>query len=358
MGIKDKREIKTQKVHQVTKGELSAISHELNAFSAVGILPLVHLNHFLFENSLISIPFFDLGGILADNEDAEKALLSEAMKLALKLKVDHIELRHMEPLSWLANSSQLTANGKKNNLMSYDLSLPREAQSLFHWETINCETRSHKVRMLLELPESSESLMKSFKSKLRSQIKKPLKEGLGSRIGGLELLEDFYEVFSINMKELGSPVHSKKFMQHVLEEMPDRARIVMVYKDSQPLACSLIVGFKETLENPWASALREYSGLSPNMLLYWTMLEYACDNGFRYFDFGRSSPDEGTYKFKEQWGAAPTSLHWHFISLNGQTVGHETDQKSKFEKAIRYWQKLPLPVTRIIGPMIRKHIGL
>ena len=113
---------------------------------------------------------------MADNEDAEKALLSEAIKLALKLKVDHIELRHMEPLSWLANSSQLTANGKKNNLMSYDLSLPREAQSLFHWEAINCETRSQKVRMLLELPESSESLMKSFKSKLRSQIKKPLKK--------------------------------------------------------------------------------------------------------------------------------------------------------------------------------------
>ena len=118
------------------------------------------------------------------------------------------------------------------------------------------------------------------------------------------------------------------------------------------------MGFKDTLENPWASALKEYSRLSPNMLLYWSMLEYACDNGFSYFDFGRSSPDEGTYKFKEQWGSKPTPLHWYYISLNNQPIDEETSEKAKFEKAIRYWQKLPVPVTEIVGPMIRKHIGL
>jgi len=87
-------------------------------------------------------------------------------------------------------------------------------------------------------------------------------------------------------------------------------------------------------------------------------LEYACDNGFKYFDFGRSTPGEGTYRFKEQWGAQPTTLHWHYISLNGNAIDQETSDNSKFEKAIQYWQKLPVPITKIIGPMIRKHIGL
>ena len=119
-----------------------------------------------------------------------------------------------------------------------------------------------------------------------------------------------------------------------------------------------MVGFRDTLENPWASSLREYSRLSPNMLLYWTMLEYACDKGFKRFDFGRSSPDEGTYKFKKQWGAKPEPLHWHYISLNGKPLQQGTSEKSKFEKAIRLWQKLPVPVTKTLGPMIRKHIGL
>lgn len=212
--------------------------------------------------------------------------------------------------------------------------------------------------MLLNLPTSSEILMKSFKSKLRSQIKKPLKEGLSSRVGGLELFDDFYNVFSINMRDLGSPVHSKSMMPNVLAEFPEKAKIVIVYKHEQPLAASLIVGFKDTLENPWASALREYSKLSPNMLLYWTMLQYASDNGFTYFDFGRSSPDEGTYKFKAQWGAKPTTLHWHYVSVNGQPNDKETSERSKFNKAIEYWKKIPVPLTKVIGPMVRKHIGL
>jgi len=297
----------------------------------VGILPLVHMKHPFFGNSLISIPFFDLGGILADNAEVEKALLSEAIKLAQKLKAKNIELRNPQPAT--RNSQPATRN----------------------WVA---QTRSHKVRMLYELPESSEMLMKSYKSKLRSQIKKPLKEGLYLKVGGIELLEDFYKVFSINMRDLGSPVHSSKLMKNVLAEFSEKAKIVMVYKDKQPLAASLIIGFKDTLENPWASALREYSRLSPNMLLSWTMLEYACDNGYSYFDFGRSSPDEGTYKFKKQWGAKPTPLHWQYISLDGKSIEKETPEKSKFDKAIHYWKKLPVSLTKLAGPMIRKNIGL
>jgi len=325
-----------------TRNSKQKNSYELDSNRVVGILPLVHLKHFLFGNSLISIPFFDLGGILADDNETEKALLSEAIKLAQELKAANIELRHIYPvkfsekdnLSWLTRNSQLSTR------------------------KIVFQTRSHKVRMLLNLSESSEILMKSFRAKLRSQIKKPSKEGLKSKIGGVELLDDFYKVFSINMRDLGSPVHSKKLMCNILEEFPRESKIVMVHKDDQPLACSLVIGFKDTLENPWASALREYSRLSPNMLLYWAMLEYACENGYAYFDFGRSSPDEGTYKFKEQWGAKPTPLHWHYISLEGGRNDPETSEKSRFDKAIQYWQKLPVSVTKIIGPMIRKHIGL
>ncbi len=260
------------------------------------------------------------------------------------------EVRRQRPSNQeQATSNEQSATSNEQSATSYDLN---------KLSAMTCFTRSHKVRMLLNLPESSEVLMKSFKSKLRSQIKKSVKEGLKAKIGNLELLDDFYKVFLINMRDLGSPVHSKKLMRNVLNEFPDKAKIVMVYKEDQPVACSMIVGFKDILENPWASALRQYSRLSPNMLLYWTMIEYASDNGYSCFDFGRSSPDEGTYKFKKQWGAKPEPLHWHYISSNSQPIDEETSEKSKFDKAIRYWQKLPVVITRIIGPPIRKHIGL
>jgi lipid II:glycine glycyltransferase (peptidoglycan interpeptide bridge formation enzyme) len=179
--------------------------------------------------------------------------------------------------------------------------------------------------------------MKSFKSKLRSQINKPVKEGLKTKIGGLELLDDFYTVFSINMRDMGSPVHSKMLIENVLKEFPGKARIAVVYNVSQPVASCV---------------------MSPNMLLYWSMLEYACDNGFNCFDFGRSSPEEGSYKFKQQWGAKPAQLYWHGISFNKLWKTEGKSEKSKFGKAIQCWKKLPVSATKIIGPMIRKYIGL
>jgi len=288
------------------------------------------------------MPFLDLGGVLADDKRIEENLLSEAITLARRNRIESIELRHIKPLSSVGSGI-------------HDSSIiERKLSGVGGF----LETRSHKVRMLLSLPESSEALMKSFKSKLRSQIRKPTKEGLNSKVGSLEMLEDFYKVFSINMRDLGSPVHSKRMIENVLQQFATESKIVVVRKGYQPIAASVVVCFKDTMENPWASALREYTRLSPNMLLYWAMLEYACNNGYSYFDFGRSSPDGGTYRFKEQWGAKPTPLHWHYISVNCKRINGKSSEKTKFQKLIQGWQKLPVPVTKIVGPMIRKHIGL
>ncbi len=212
--------------------------------------------------------------------------------------------------------------------------------------------------MLLNLPDSSDALMKSFRSKLRSQITKSLKEGLTSRAGGLDLLEDFYKVFLVNMRDLGSPVHSVDLMRNVMNEFSERSRIFVIYKAEEPVASALVVGFNKVLRNPWASSLRKYASLAPNMLLYLRMLEFACDNGYSVFDFGRSTIGEGTYKFKEQWGATPAPLYWHYISLDGKALDPERLDSARFQGARRYWGKLPLLVTRIIGPRIRKHISL
>lgn len=311
-----------------------------------GILPLVHLRNWLFGNNLISLPFFDHGGVLADDQEAERALLIEAVHLSEKLKVETIELRHARPLASLALEEPRAYCSLKLSRMEHELG------------AVGCVTKTHKVRMLLKLPDSSKVLMKSFKSKLRSQIRKAVKEELNAKIGGIELLDHFYSVFCVNMRDLGSPVHSKKLIRNVIKAFVEKAKIIVVYNKEEPIASSLIVGFKDTVQNPWASALRKYSRLAPNMLLYWTMLEYACDNGYKMFDFGRSTPGEGTYKFKEQWGSTPVPLYWHCLSLNGVPMENVDLEKSKFDKAIHYWQKVPVPVTKIVGPMIRKHISL
>lgn len=303
--------------------------------NVIGILPLVHIKHFLFGNNLFSLPFVDLGGILADDVEVEKALLAKAMQIATEHSIPTIELRQ----AYALNESLLLSDTK------------------FKLDG-NASQQAAKVRMLLNLPGSSEQLVNSFKSKLRSQIRRPLKDGLTAKIGGRELLDEFYTVFAENMRDLGSPVHSRKFIENLLIELPESSRIFIVYKDNTPLACSLTLGQGKALANPWASSLRKYSRLSPNMLLYWTMLEYACDNGFDVFDFGRSTPDEGTYKFKKQWGAKEQPLFWQTFSCQQETSKSSTADKSKFELAMQVWKKLPVSVSKILGPVVRKNIGL
>jgi serine/alanine adding enzyme len=306
----------------------------------LGVLPVVHLRHPIFGNGLVSLPFLDGGGILADDRQAEESLLSEVVRVGEQVGARYIELRHERALEPCGST-----DGRRLRLPQW----PRPLQ---------VATRSHKVRMLLPLPESSEMLFKSFKSKLRSQINRALKERFTTQVGGLELLEDFYQVFLVNMRDLGSPVHSVKLMRHCLIAFREHAKIVVVYRSTEPVAASLVIGFANVLRNPWASSLRKYASLGPNMVLYLRMLEHACEHGHEVFDFGRSTPGEGTYRFKEQWGAVPQPLYWHYISLDGRMPAPEDTSNARFQTATRCWQRLPLVVTRIIGPRIRKHISL
>ena len=318
--------------------------------TVVGVLPLVHMKSLIFGNKLVSIPFFDMGGILSANDQATSALLEAAVALGHSLNVNSIEFRHARSVQRFDRQDDTTQHNSARK--------PFNSPFRTEGSKIICLSATNKVRMLLNLPGSSEALMNSFKAKLRSQIKKPIKEGLKAVVGGQELLDDFYSVFSINMRDLGSPVHSKRIIFETLSAFHEKTRVVAIYHDQTPVAASIVIGFNSILENPWASALRKYSRMAPNMLLYWTMLEYACDKGYTWFDFGRSSPDEGTFKFKKQWGAEPDPLHWTEIKISESNNTNDESEKARFSKAIQYWQKLPVPVSRFLGPMIRKHIGL
>lgn len=302
-----------------------------SAQKVVGVLPLVHIKHFLFGNKLFSMPFADLGGLLADSIEIEQLLIDEAMHIAEKRGIITVELRQSEP----TDESVVVSHGN------------------YHCTS----AAANKLRMLLPLPESADELMASFKAKLRSQIRRPLKDGLLVRSGSLELLDDFYSVFAVNMRDLASPVHAKAFIRNIVENSSGAAKLFVVYKEQRPLACSLTLSGGNVLSNPWASSLRQFSRMSPNMLLYWAMLEYACEKGCRFFDFGRSTPGEGTYKFKKQWGAIEKPLNWRNYSKQ-ESATQSVDQKSKFEAAMELWKRLPVPLTRILGPAVRKNIGL
>jgi serine/alanine adding enzyme len=299
-----------------------------------GVLPLVHLRHCLFGNQLVSLPFFDSAGVLAASE-AQEALVRHALELADRLRATLVELRHAEVPAAVSPSVPPAPGWHAGGNLA-----------------------DGKVRMVLDLPASANLLMKSFKAKLRSQINRPVKAGLTVRTGGIDLLADFYAVFVENMRELGSPVHSLKLLRAVLISFPDRATLFVVYHGKVPVAGAMTFGFRDLLSNPWASSLRRFSRDAPNMLLYWAMLEFACQCGYRRFDFGRSTRDEGTFRFKQQWGAVPERLDWRRCARRPAAPQQGLHSGARRDAAAACWRRLPLPLTTWLGPRIRGYISL
>jgi FemAB-related protein (PEP-CTERM system-associated) len=212
--------------------------------------------------------------------------------------------------------------------------------------------KQHKVSMMLTLPETKQAAWDGLDRKVRNQIRKAQKSGLSAAIGGGELLDGFYDVFARNMRDLGTPVYPQTFFAETLRQFPDRARIVVVRHGKQPVAAGFISTFRDVVEVPSAGSLREFRPQCPNHLLYWTVIEHAIDAGFGVLDFGRSTPGEGTFLFKEQWGARPGPLSWEYQLLSGHDVPDRSPANAKFAPAIAVWKCLPVGLTKLMGPRV------
>lgn len=331
---------------QESPGRKTPVVVSAQTCRVVGILPLIHMRHWMFGNSLVSIPYFDCGGILAESPVIANLLLAKSLELASEFGASMIELRQAH-----ASSSRLCGSPATPETIG----IAARARDGKDW-SVGVDTEA-RVRMILDLPNDPEVLMGCFKAKLRSQIHKPIKHGLRAVVGGGELLKDFYSVFAENMRDLGSPVHSARLMEKTLLAFPETARIFVVYGGGAPIAASLVIGFKGMLLNPWASSLRRHRDLSPNMLLYWSMMEFGCRNGFIAFDFGRSRVGEGSYRFKKQWGARAVPLGW-IRAVRGAADASNAPDRDRMSLAMSLWKRIPVSVTKIIGPPIRAGISL
>ncbi len=290
-----------------------------------GLLPLALFSAPGTDKRLISLPYTDAAGILADNDDTAALLVQSALDLAADLGVQHLELRQ--------------ASGAA-------LMLPPENKD---WSN-PCAYR-FKTGLARLLPPSSKTLWSSLGPKVRNQIRKAKKCGCITQTGGIELVEDFYAVFSENMRDLGSPVHSLSMLEKTVKDLA--ARIFMVYLEGFPAAGAVVFTKGSTLFNPWASSLKRFRPRCPNMLLYWTMLSYGVENGFDRFDFGRSSPDAATCRFKLQWGAVMEPLTWHVVSRPG--FQWDPRRESLVDED---WKKMDLQLSLKQGPGVRRWISL
>jgi serine/alanine adding enzyme len=286
----------------------------------LGILPLVWQKSRLFGSFLTSLPFLNCGGVIAQSKPAKDALVAEGIALAKQLRVEYLELRHrLDP----------------------ELGLP---------------VKRHKVAMVLEIKPDVDEMWSALPHKVRTDIRKSMKSGLDAEFGGEQLLHDFYEVFAKNMRDLGTPVYRRDFFAEILKTFPKDSYICVVRHKGRPIAVSFLSGCRDTIEALWSSSLYEFASMKSNMFLYWKILSFAGQRGFRLFDFGRSSVGSGTHRFKKQWGSHEVPLYWVYWVPNGAALPELNNENPRYQLAIRLWQKLPVPVTKMIGPPIVKRL--
>lgn len=209
--------------------------------------------------------------------------------------------------------------------------------------------------MRLPLPSTEEELERSFKSKLRSQIKKSREYELSLEWGQQELLPAFYDVFAINMRDLGTPVFSTRLFRKILSAFEGQAELCVVRREGQAIAGGLLVHDRGITEVPSASSLRRFNFTNANMFMYRGMLARAITQGSHTFDFGRSSEGSGTYRFKAQWGAQAHPAVWQYYVRKGSAEDMRPDSGGK-RRLVEVWKKLPVAWTRLIGPSIVRGI--
>ena len=286
-----------------------------------GILPLARQKSMLLGDRLVSMPYCNYGGPLADSPALATRLVREAQDLGARLKCSDLELRNLQ---------EVAADG--------------------------LHSRTDKVRMVLTLPDSSDDFGKALGSKRRSQIRRSQRNNPEVRHGGAELVSDFYTVFCQNMHDLGTPVYPRRLFDHVVEEWPNNTALTVVYIDGEPAASAFLVANRSMLEIPWASALRKYNSISVNMLLYWEVLKWAIEHKYAAFDFGRCTRNEGTYRFKKQWGTEEQQLHWLTHNYKGDAPATASSDSGARQLVANVWRRLPLGVANFVGPRITSNL--
>lgn len=275
-----------------------------------GVLPLVRVKSLVFGHYLVSLPFVSYGGPLGGAE-AQRALTARAAQLGQGAKL--VELRSRVPLDTALTPVQ------------------------------------RKITVLLDLvPNDYDATFKRFDSKLRSQVRRGDKEGIVVKFGR-EHAAAYHRVFAEHMRDLGSPAHGLRFFERLADALGDRAWIGVAYLGSEPVAAGFAIENGTEVEISWASALRRYQKISPNMALYGAFIRRACEQGFEVFNFGRCTEGSGTHKFKKQWGSRDEALPWYQAgAASGESSPPNPDQ-GVYATAVRAWQRLPLSLTTSLG---------
>jgi FemAB-related protein (PEP-CTERM system-associated) len=281
-----------------------------------GVAPTFLVSNWLSGRSLISLPFAVYGGVSAADSESEEALVGHLEQFAVGQKVEYIEFR---------NRNGATRPGYHANTRYASFTIP--------------------------LVPDTEKLYSSFPKDIRYMIRKGEKAGLQVR-KGFDQLDTFYRLMSINLRRLGTPAFPRALFQNLIHEYGSQVDLTLVYSGEKPVAGAMSFFFRDWMQPYYFGSLDEAKGLAANNFLWWKLIEHAARVGCRTFDFGRSKKDSGNFDFKKKWNPSIESLNYQVRLVRRAEVPNFSPTNPKFEMATSIWKRLPLGLTRVIGPRV------
>lgn len=285
-----------------------------------GALPLTQVRSFLFGHSLISNAFCIHGGPVSEDGSIREALKEEAVRIARKVKVGRIELR---------SAADSSPPWQKKGGLYFIFRRP--------------------------LATDVEANLRAIPHTRRRMVRVALDNGLTSEID--EGVDRLHHVYAESVRQLGTPVFSKRYFRLLKEQFGTGCDVVTVLRNAQPIASVMSFYFRDEVMTYYGGGLKEARDLAGNDFMYWEVMRRACSRGVRIFDFGRSKIGTGAYNFKRNWGFKPAPLDYEFFPLARQDIPDINPLNPKYRAAINIWRRLPLPLTKLLGPPIVRSIG-
>lgn len=308
-----------RQVIQAIFGHRTHYLYAMRAGEIVGILPLAHLRSRLFGQSLISLPFCVYGGPAVSDPAAFDPLTNAAMLLAQKLRVDYLELRSRDEMlpDWPGKSLYVTF--RKN------------------------------------IDADPEVNMQAVPRKQRAMIRKGIQEALISEIE--PTVDEFYRLYSLSVRNLGTPVFSQQYFQFLKETFGEACEILTIKKEGRPVASVMSFYFRDEVLPYYGGGDTDARDTKANDFMYWELMRRSAEKGVRVFDFGRSKVDTGSYRFKKHWGFDPQPLNYKYHLVNAKGVPDLSPANPKYKLFIATWKRLPLPLSQWLGPKVSRFLG-
>lgn len=280
------------------------------------VLPLFVVAGWLTGKILLSTPFAVYGGALAANSEALDELKAEVERLARAEKVQFVELRN------------------------------RDAEQALGWARID-----RYVTFTQEIGPDAEALLQGLPREARRMTRRALEQPY--RVERTRDPERFCDLYSANLRKLGTPSFSDRHFANLLREFPD-ADIHEIWL-GEKLAAAVFSFYSGDAVLPYYGASDPaLNRMNPNNFMYYDLMSRCGARGLRSFDFGRSKKGSGSYAFKAHWGMREEELPYEVLLVERKEMPNFSPVNPKYDLAIRVWRRLPLWLTRKLGPYLNR----